>query len=97
MLRYIAGYQVELSIAGPHSDVRGRGIGEVTRESKSSTYEISRDLDTRDKAEKLLARRTGRHSVRLRSKMVVLADACPLLWERPETFYSTITVPFIFG
>jgi len=29
--------------------------------------------------------------------MVVLADACPLLWERPETFYSTITVPFIFG
>ncbi len=30
-------------------------------------------------------------------KMVVLADACPLLWERPETFYSTITVPVIFG
>jgi hypothetical protein len=29
--------------------------------------------------------------------MVVLADACPLLWERPETFYSTITVPVIFG
>ena len=29
-------------------------------------------------------------------KWVVLADACPLLGERPEIFYLTIAVPVIF-
>jgi hypothetical protein len=29
-------------------------------------------------------------------KWVVLADACPLLGERPEIFYLTIAIPVIF-